>query len=99
MENVLEHERGRKADDDPAIEHAVGQHLRRCVQEKGHRLHERDAEHGEQNADDHGKEDHHGKIAVCLLRLTLAKHLGNKRGAAGADHEADSAEHHDERHD
>ena len=99
LEHVLQHKRARERDDDPAVEHAVGQHLRRCAEKQRHRPHKHNAHRRQHRADQHGKEDHHGKIAFGLLLVALAEDLGHERRAARADHEADAAEHHNERHD
>ena len=95
----MQHERACERNDNPSIAHAVIQHFRRCAEKLRHRTHTDNTEYGKQNTEQRRKENHHGKIAVGFLLLTLAKRLRDECGAARADHEADAAQYHNERHD
>ena len=98
LKYILQHERRRKGDVDAAIEDAVRQHLLSSAKEDSHRLHDQQAEDGENDPQQQGEEDHHGEAAVRPLSVPLSQDLGHQGGAAGADHEPHAPQDHDEGH-
>ena len=95
----MQHERGCERDVDAAVEHAVLHDALACAHQAGDGTDERDAQHGQYQADNHDEADHHRENAVGLFPVAAAQFLGDERAATRAEHEARAAQHHDEWHD
>ena len=94
LEDILQHESDVKGDDDTAVEYAVGYHFLRSAQKSGDRLHEQKANGGQRRTQQDGQLDHHGKIPVGLFAVSGTQVTGHQSRAAGADHEAHTAQDH-----
>ena len=98
LEDALQHKRSREYDHCAAVEYAVRHHFGCCAEEGGDGAHENNAENRQDDSEKQCQEDHHGKIPVRFLTLSLSKSEGYKGSAACADHETHTPENHNERH-
>ena len=94
----MQHERRKKADDNPPIKHAVIHHGLCCAQQNRHRAHGQHPDHRQDNAQQDAEERNHGEILVCVLLVALAQHAGDQRRAACAEHKAHCAQNDEKRH-
>ena len=94
----MQHEGGRKGDDDTSVEYAVLKHRFACAHELRNGADEDDAQNGQRNARDDDESNQQGEDAVCPFLLSASQLFGDERAAARADYEAHAAENHDERH-
>ena len=98
MEDILQHERRGKADNNPSVQNAVREHFFRGSEKYSDGFHKGKTEHREDHAHNDSQVNHHGEIAVCALVILLTQNDRYQRGAAGADHKAHATENHDEGH-
>ena len=93
LEQILQHERRLKCQQNAAVGQAAGQQLGRCAQPQGHRLQQRKAESAEQHTQHGGCNHQHTEQPVCTVLIAGAQRHGNKGAAARADHKAEAAQH------
>ena len=93
LEQVLQHERRLKCQQNTAVGQAAGQQLRRCAQPQSHRLQQRKAESGEQHTQHGGCNHQHTEQLIGAFFIAGAQRHGNKGAAARADHKAEAAQH------
>ena len=93
LEQILQHERRLKCQQNAAIQQTAGQQLGRCAQQQRHGLQQRKAESAEQHTQHGGCNGQHTEQPVCTVLIAGAQRHGNKGAAARADHEAEAAQH------
>ena len=93
LEQILQHERRLKCQQNTTVSQATGQQFRRCAQPQGHRLQQRKAESAEQHTQHGGCDHQHTEQLIGALFIAGAQRHGNKGAAARADHKAEAAQH------
>ena len=96
LEHSLEHEGGLAEKQDAAVGDAVGEHGLVSAQKDGYGLNEKDTGDGDGDAQGDGEQDQEGEVAVGTPRVALAHGLGHQSRAARSDHEARTAQDHEE---
>ena len=99
LEVILQQIKRRGQQNDPSVEHTVSQHFALCAEKLGDHRQKRNAERAETEAQ-HGRADgQHCEDAVRFFGQLFAELFCNQRAAAGSEHEARTAENHQDRHD
>ena len=99
LEHILQREGGQRHHQDAAIAHRVVQQFALGTQQHRNGPQEHDAQHG-QHADRYQRcQQKHGEITVSLFLVALAQRDAHDGAAAGAQHKADGAQQHGQRHD
>ncbi len=99
LEHILEHEGHGKGYNDASVADTVVKSILIGAQKPRHRLHENKSQSRQDRAQHDRDPYHHGECPVGALPVPLPHDLGNQRRAAGSDHEAHAAQHHNEGHD
>ena len=95
----MQHVKRRREQNDSAVEHAVSEHFALRAEKPGDRRQKHNAERAENEAQ-HGRADgQHRENAVRFFGQLFAELFCNQRAAAGSEHEARTAENHQDRHD
>ena len=99
LEHVLQ-DKGRQADQqDAAIPQRIVQHLPLCAQQLRHRLNDDQTNGAEHDARRKGRTEEEAEKFVRLFPIALAQRDAHDGTAAGAQHKADAADEHGQRHD
>ena len=99
LEHVLQ-DKGRQADQqDAAIPQRIVQHLPLCAQQLRHRLNDDQTNGAEHDARCKGRTEEEAEKFVRLFSIALAQRDAHDGAAAGAQHKADAADEHGQRHD
>ena len=99
LEHVLQREGGQRHHQNAAIAQGVIQQFSFGTQQHGDGPQEHDAQNGQHADRDKGSQQKHGEITVSLFLVALAQRDAHDGAAAGAQHEADGAQQHGQRHD
>ena len=99
LEHVLQ-DKGRQADQqNAAIPQRIVQHLSLCAQQLRHRLNDDQTNGAEHDARCKGRTEEEAEKFVRLFSIALAQRDAHDGAAAGAQHKADAADEHGQRHD
>ena len=99
LEVILQQIKRRGQQNDPSVEHAVSEHFALRAEKPCNCGQKRNAERAENEAQ-HGRADgQHRENAVRFFGQLFAELFCNQRAAAGSEHEARTAEDHQDRHD
>ena len=99
LEHVLQRKGGQRQHQDAAVAHGVVQQLALGTQQDGNGPQQHKPQHGQHRDGDGGGQQEHGKVAVGLFLVALAQRDAHDGAAAGAQHKADGAQQHGQRHD
>ena len=90
----MQHKGRGKRNNNASIQHAALHHLGGRTQQHAHRPYHCDADDCQKDPQQHGKAHHHAEVAVRLFLIAPPQLLRHLCRAAGADHEARTAQYH-----
>ena len=99
LEHILQRKGGQGHHQDASIAHRIVQKLPLCAQQHGNGPQKHNAQHGQHTDRDQSRQQEQGEIAVGLFLVALAQRDAHDGAAAGAQHKADGAQQHGQRHD
>ena len=99
LEHILQRKGGQGHHQDASIAHRIVQKLPLGAQQHGNGPQKHNAQHGQHTDRDQSRQQEQGEIAVGLFLVALAQRDAHDGAAAGAQHKADGAQQHGQRHD